>query len=137
MPLVWAHAEYLKLCRSLHDGRVFDTPPQTIQRYLVDRVGSPLAVWRPNHKARTLPAGKTLRIEVPTTAQIDWSLDAWITTHETATRDTGIGMHVADLPTDALEPGSSVEFRFRWPPSDTIEGVTYTVTVENRATVEK
>ena len=34
MPLVWAHAEYLKLCRSLKDGRVFDTPPQTVQRYI-------------------------------------------------------------------------------------------------------
>ena len=26
MPLVWAHAEYLKLCRSLRDGEVFDRP---------------------------------------------------------------------------------------------------------------
>ncbi len=34
MPLVWAHAEYLRLSRSLHDGRVFDMPPQTVQRYL-------------------------------------------------------------------------------------------------------
>jgi len=34
MPLVWAHAEYLKLQRSLRDGRVFDLPPQTVQRYL-------------------------------------------------------------------------------------------------------
>jgi glucoamylase len=29
MPLVWAHAEHLKLVRSLHDGRVFDMPVQT------------------------------------------------------------------------------------------------------------
>ena len=35
MPLVWAHAEYLKLCRSLFDGHVFDRPPQTVERYLV------------------------------------------------------------------------------------------------------
>ena len=34
MPLVWAHAEYVKLLRSLKDGKVFDTPPQTIQRYI-------------------------------------------------------------------------------------------------------
>ncbi len=27
MPLVWAHAEYIKLLRSLRDGSVFDTPP--------------------------------------------------------------------------------------------------------------
>lgn len=34
MPLVWAHAEYVKLLRSLRDGRVFDMPPQTQERYL-------------------------------------------------------------------------------------------------------
>ncbi len=33
-PLVWAHAEYIKLLRSLHDGAVFDLPPQTVARYL-------------------------------------------------------------------------------------------------------
>ncbi|MEJ2758164.1 MAG: glucan 1,4-alpha-glucosidase [Anaerolineales bacterium] len=34
MPLVWAHAEFVKLLRSLQDGKVFDTPEQTVQRYL-------------------------------------------------------------------------------------------------------
>ncbi len=33
-PLVWAHAEHIKLLRSLQDGRVFDMPPQTASRYL-------------------------------------------------------------------------------------------------------
>jgi glucoamylase len=40
MPLTWAHAEYLKLRRSIQDGRVFDTPPQTLQRYLKEKVAS-------------------------------------------------------------------------------------------------
>jgi glucoamylase len=34
MPLVWAHAEYLKLARSIRDGKVFDLPPAAAQRYL-------------------------------------------------------------------------------------------------------
>ena len=34
MPLVWAHAEYAKLVRSLHDGRVFDMPQQAYERYV-------------------------------------------------------------------------------------------------------
>ena len=34
MPLVWAHAEYAKLVRSLHDGRVFDMPQQPYDRYV-------------------------------------------------------------------------------------------------------
>ncbi len=33
MPLVWAHAEYVKLLRSIQDNKVFDTPDQTYQRY--------------------------------------------------------------------------------------------------------
>ena len=46
MPLAWAHAEYIKLRRSLAEGRVFDTPPQTTQRYLVENVTSPFVIWR-------------------------------------------------------------------------------------------
>jgi glucoamylase len=34
MPLVWAHAEFVTLLRSLRDGAVFDRPPQTVARYL-------------------------------------------------------------------------------------------------------
>jgi glucoamylase len=130
MPLVWAHAEHLKLCRSLRDGRVFDTPPQTVQRYLVGKVESPHAVWRPNQKCRTVPAGKTLRIELPLATQIVWTADGWKTSHETPTGDTGLGLHFADLPTTTLPPGTSVEFRFRPLPSGAAEGMTYAVTVE-------
>ena len=42
MPLAWAHAEYLKLRRSLQDGCVFDLPPQTVKRY-VEPTNSPAA----------------------------------------------------------------------------------------------
>ena len=79
MPLVWAHAEYLKLRRSLDDGRIFDLPPQTVQRYLTDKTVSPRMVWRFNHKIRTMPAGKLLRIETLATAVIHWSADDWKT----------------------------------------------------------
>ena len=33
-PLAWAHAEYIKLLRSLRDGRIFDAAPCVCQRYL-------------------------------------------------------------------------------------------------------
>ena len=33
-PLLWAHGEYIKLRRSIRDGRVFDAPPQSFMRYL-------------------------------------------------------------------------------------------------------
>ncbi len=57
MPLMWAHAEYIKLLRSLRDGQVFDLPPQTVQRYLVDKIFVRFVVWRFSQKARELPVG--------------------------------------------------------------------------------
>jgi glucoamylase len=33
MPLVWAHSEFLRLCRSIADRRVFDMPRQPVERY--------------------------------------------------------------------------------------------------------
>src|SRR5205823_3221759 len=63
-PLVWAHAEFLKLRRSIADGAVFDQPPQTFARYVTGRKRTtPFAIWRFNNKIRAMAAGKILRIE--------------------------------------------------------------------------
>src|SRR5437667_4483978 len=64
MPLMWAHAEYIKLVRSLRDGRIFDLPPQTVRRYLVDKVVARYTIWRFNQKCTWTPLGYKLRIEV-------------------------------------------------------------------------
>ena len=37
MPLMWAHAEYIKLLRSVADGQVFDLIPEVAERYLSGR----------------------------------------------------------------------------------------------------
>ena len=130
MPLVWAHAEYIKLCRSLADGRVFDMPPQTVQRYLVDKTASAFLPWRFNHKCRSLPEGKVLRIELPAPATIHWSLDGWATVQDSLTRDTGLGMHVADLSTDQSQSGTTVLFTIRWQDQQKWEGADFTVQIE-------
>jgi glucoamylase len=33
MPLAWAHAECIKLIRSLCDGALYDPPSQPVERY--------------------------------------------------------------------------------------------------------
>lgn len=114
MPLAWAHAEYIKLRRSLCDGQVFDTPQQTVQRYLVDKVTAAHATWHFNQKCRTIPPDKTLRIELLEPALIHWSADEWQTVHDLETRDTGLGVHVADIPATQFAPGAAVRFTMRW-----------------------
>jgi glucoamylase len=131
MPLVWAHAEYVKLRRSLRDGVVFDMPAQTVQRYLKHRTGSPRAIWRFNHKCQTMPVGKTLRVEVRDAAIIHWSSDGWQTSHDAKTKDTGLGIHLVDLPTDDLSAGRGLTFTLYWPTEDRWEGTNFEVRIES------
>ena len=129
MPLVWAHAEYVKLRRSLQDGRVFDLPPQPVQRYQVEKIISPVAIWRFNHQCRRIPSGKGLRVEVLAPSVVHWSVDDWHTVHDTPTVDTDLGIHVADLPTDTLAVGARVLLTFFWIEGSRWEGVNFVVTV--------
>ena len=63
MPLVWAHAEYVKLRRSLAEGKTFDRPPQTYRRYVEQKTGSDGFIWRFKHQWRAISQGKRLRVE--------------------------------------------------------------------------
>ena len=129
MPLVWAHAEYIKLRRSLHDGKVFDTPAQTVKRYQRDHVVSSLIPWRFNHKSRTLPAGMILRIEASALCTVRWTTNDWVSFTDASCRDTGLNMFVTDLPTGQFPRGTEVTFTFFWPGTGRWEGRNYNVDV--------
>jgi glucoamylase len=129
MPLVWAHAEYIKLRRSIQDGSVFDTPRQTVQRYLVDKIGSSHAIWRFNHKCRAMTATKTLRIELLTPATVHWGVGDWKDIFDVETCDTGMGVHVADLPTETFPAGTRIRFTFCWRDSARWEGRDFSVDI--------
>jgi glucoamylase len=129
MPLVWAHAEYLKLRRSLKDGRIFDLPRQSERRYLEQEVVSPYAMWQFSHRCRAFAVGKTLRIAVHTPAVVHWTSNDWSTKLLVETRDTGCGLHIADLPTRSCPCGTRIEFTFFWVDSSRWEGANFSMEV--------
>jgi glucoamylase len=129
MPLVWAHAEYVKLARSLHDERVFDTPPQTVQRYQVQETVSSHSLWRFNHLAKHLLQGTNLRVELLASALVHWSADNWKTSNDLTTVDSGLGLHYVDLPTNKLPAGGKVAFTFFWHDAGKWEQKNWEVTV--------
>jgi glucoamylase len=130
MPLMWAHAEYVKLLRSASDGQVFDRIPQVAQRYLGDRKECQrIEIWKPNRHARTAKEGYTLRIQVPSMFRLHWTRDEWATTLDTASFATTFGIAFVDIliPASQEEP---IRFTFFWPESNSWEGRDYTVRVE-------
>jgi len=134
MPLVWAHAEYLKLRRSILDGRVFDMPPQTVKRYLTEKTVSPRMIWRFNNKIRWMHPGKILRIETLAHAVIHWSDDDWETVQDVTVQDAGLGIYVADLSTQLLLEGRQVKFTLFWPDANRWQGTDFVVRVGSRET---
>ena len=129
MPLVWAHAEYLKLKKSIEQNRVFDMPSQTVQRYQIDKVKAQYKIWRFNHKIRAVPRGVKFRIEALSPMTVHWSGDSWKSTHDTRAIDTGIGIYIVDIDTTDLPPGGMIDFTFYWPQADKWETTNYSVAV--------
>ena len=130
MPLVWAHAEYLKLVRSLTEERVFDMPPQTVFRYLKSGVTSNLMQWRFNHKLHKMPQGKTLRIETLSPAMVHWSDDGWHTVKDTQTKDSGFGVYYADLPSSYIPEDGEIIFTFYWINANRWEGNDFNIRIK-------
>jgi glucoamylase len=129
MPLVWAHAEHIKLLRSLRDGVVFDMPPQTVRRYVKSKPKPAPVVWRKSYPVARIDAGRTLRLEFLEPARVHWSTDEWSSTSDTVGRDTGMDTYICDLPTQALAPGSVVQFAIYWSQQQIWEGTNFAVSI--------
>jgi glucoamylase len=114
MPLVWAHAEFIKLAMSLAASAPVDRPARTWARYRGRRPQLDYALWQPRQRVRSLVAGQELRILLPEPAQAHWGINGWNHRQDVTTEDWGLG-HVVRLPTSSLAAGESVDFTFYWP----------------------
>jgi glucoamylase len=113
MPLVWAHGEFIKLLLSRHLGHPYDRPAATWDRYQGVRPSIRHAVWLPQDPIQEMGAGQTLLIAMLEPSTIRWGRDGWKSIQDTATQDTGLGIHVAELETRALRFGQSINFTSR------------------------
>ncbi len=128
---MWAHSEYIKLRRSLRDGKIFDQPPQTVQRYQVEKQKATYFEWRFNNKCRSMPQGKKLAPGVAGAGPVHWSFDGWQTAQDTNYARPARSLYVADLPTDQLASRDAKSvFTFYWPQEQRWEGTNYSVAVE-------
>lgn len=128
-PLVWAHAEYITLLRSIKDCKIFSTPRQTVERYLKEKRKSTHAIWSWHQQLHSLPKGKKLRIQLNNPAIVHWSSDHWKTIHDTETKTNKLGIYYVNLPTQELNENQQIDFTFFWKETQRWEGKDLQVSV--------
>jgi len=129
MPLMWAHAEYIKLLRSVHDGKVSDLIPDVAKRYLGARADRRLVeVWKFTRQVRAVKRGYVLRIQAQASFRLHWSDDEWQTVKDTPSSATTLGVEFVDIPILAAQQ-APIRFTFFWTLSEAWEGRDYLVSV--------
>jgi glucoamylase len=129
MPLAWAHAEHIKLLRSIRDGAVFDMPLQAARRYIQNNQKLFAQSWRMTSKIESLVEGRILRVELLESGTVRWSSDGWRTFDEVSAKATGFGTYICDLPTRALRAEKDVVFTIYWSGRKSWEGTNFVVRV--------
>ncbi|MEO8207651.1 MAG: glycoside hydrolase family 15 protein [Chloroflexota bacterium] len=130
MPLAWAHAEYVKLVRSIALGRPIDRPAAAWARYHGERPTAQRATWRIGAQRPSMTAGRILRFELLAPCRVHCSLDGWRSTLDVDAIDTGLGVWIADIPgSENVGSGLAIEATFYWPVTDSWQGENVTIVV--------
>ena len=137
MPLVWAHAEHIKLLRSLRDGAVFDMPPQPLARYVQNTAPLAPIVWRMTSESLLIPTGRSLRLEFLEPATVHWSSNSWTSTTDSEAEPTGFGTYICDLPIENLAKGHVIVFTAMRIGSGKISGPVLTIALSSAERARK
>jgi glucoamylase len=129
MPLVWAHAEYVKLLRSVTDGQVFDRISAVAERYTQGKRSTAIEVFRLNRQITHMVAGRKLRVLADDHFCLVWTMDNWQTTGSIDSRTVGYAGHFVDLETKPDQSGEII-FTFNWRGKDRWEGRNFEVRLE-------
>ena len=110
IPLAWAHAEYIKLVRSIADRRVFDLIGPVRARYdsHSHRDRTPMELWSQKRPVRSIPRGCPLRVIAGAPFTLRWTSNDWHDQRDAVGFATKLGVWFVDVP-----PPSSTRLRFR------------------------
>ncbi len=135
-PLVWAHAEYLKLLRSVADGRAFDRISVVEQRYAVAKdkrtFRSHLTIFQVSRPISVVVQGSSLRIMDASRFTVTYTFDDWSTKAEVESRIVGRMGAFLDIPAAANQTGAIV-FTLYWPEENRWLGHNCTVEIHAEA----
>jgi len=132
LPLVWAHAEYIKLLRSATDGKVFDRIDAVYDRYSRPEgrknLRRDLEIYSRRRPIQHIPQGSTLRVLDEARFDVVWSCDGWQTVKTTSAKSFGYSGFSADLVPPAK--AAQIEWTMHWPEQDRWLGYNVEVKIE-------
>ncbi len=146
-PLVWAHAEYLKLLRSAVDGQVFDRIEPVYQRYgrfksEHNHTDSPrsahhaashphrIEMFSQKRPIQRIPLHARLRVMNDKRFVLVWTDNQWQSTTSTQSRSLGSAGYAADIPAAAKENPAGLSLTFFWPDENRWLGHNYDIRIE-------
>jgi glucoamylase len=129
MPLVWAHAEFIKLVASRALRRPFDRPEALWRRYGGRRPDPTHAIWTPRFHISRIRAGQVLSLLLPRPARVHYGFDGWQRVADVDTDDSGLTQHVALLPSGGLAKRARIDFTLFWIDTATWDGHDYRIDV--------
>jgi glucoamylase len=138
MPLVWAHAEYIKLARSIADRRVFDRVEPVSERYgrsagptvsdpPVARPAAP-EVWCAKRQFTSMPVGRVLRVLADEPFTLQWTVGDGAAPDQRGASATRLGVWYADA--GPWEAGTGLRFRLMFSGEHRLGGVDYSVNID-------
>lgn len=131
-PLVWAHAEYIKLLRSVADGRVFDCISVVEERYAVPKekrtFQSRMEIFQTGRPISAMCQGGTLRLLDAQRFRVVYTMDNWATKNALDSRVVGKPGSFIDIQTAHDQTGSII-FTLYWPETNHWLGRNYEVAI--------
>ncbi|MDE2148650.1 MAG: glucan 1,4-alpha-glucosidase [Gammaproteobacteria bacterium] len=113
MPLVWAHAELIKLATAMHCGQPIECLPAVADRYRKPR--PPAAThWREQAPCNAVSRNGTLLVEAQAPFVLHLGVDGWQRIGDHDSRPTGFGLYGVRLDVARLGAQHTLEFTRRY-----------------------
>lgn len=122
MPLLWAHAEYLKLLATHAEGRPCELLPGVEARYRGERPRAGHWHWRIHAPFGQMPRQRDLLIELAEPFVLHFGFNNWAEPLQISAVPTHFGLFGAQIAKKQLSDAKSIDFTFFYPGGERWEG---------------
>ena len=128
-PLAWAHAEYIKLLRSVRDQRVFDLIDPVYNRYCKHE-GNPskVEIWRFNRKITEASRDFRIIILAHNVFSLHAGTDGWDNPVDIRSEAIAHSFYTVEVP-DYMMKSKEINFTFFWPEAERWEGRDFVISL--------